>query len=134
MTVPLTGATAPLAPGADPSVDGRGRSFAVVQDVAASWEWYRDAVTAAVDPPPQGLILFVAGPTDEGVRVIGTWQDLQAWRRFQAERLAPAVAALAGPPPPPAVERQLEGKHLVVGARTTSPRAATPSKETDHER
>lgn len=117
MTRHLTAAAGPLAPGADPSADGRARPFAVVQDVAASWEWYRDAVTAAIEPPPQGLILFVAGPTDEGVRVIGTWQDLQAWQRFQAERLTPAVAALAGPPPPPAVERQLEGRHLVVGAQ-----------------
>ena len=117
MTADLSGTTAALTRGADPSADRRAGAFAVVQDVAASWEWYRQAVTAAVDPPPQGLILLLAGPTDEGVRLIGTWQDFQAWQRFQAERLDPALAALAGPPAQPAVERRFEARYLVVGAQ-----------------
>jgi hypothetical protein len=53
-----------------------------------------------MDPAPAGLILHVAGPTDEGFRMIDIWKSEQAWDRFQAERLAPAIAALGGPARP----------------------------------
>ena len=54
-----------------------------------------------MDPAPAGLILQVAGPTDEGFRMIDIWESEQAWDRFQAERLAPAIAALCRPRPEP---------------------------------
>src|SRR5687767_181141 len=82
-------------------------SFAVVFDVAASWERYGPVAASISDPAPAGLLLFAAGPTDEVVRLLAVWEDEEAWHRFQIKRLAPAMAAMEGPPPPPALERTL---------------------------
>jgi hypothetical protein len=40
-------------------------AYAFVQDVAASWQQYELIAAATVEPVPDGLILHVAGPTDE---------------------------------------------------------------------
>jgi hypothetical protein len=68
------------------------------------------------EPDPQGLILHLAGPTDEGFRIIAVWESEEAWQRFQIERLQPAVAALGGPSRPETTFRDLHAAHLVVGA------------------
>ena len=94
--------------------------YAIVEDIVASWERYAAVAAALTDPAPPGLILYAAGATDEGIRVIGVWADAQAWQRFRAERLAPAVAALQEPMLPPPVVRELEAEQLVVGAPPTS--------------
>ena len=70
-------------------------SYAVVQDVPASWQDYERLSAGVVEPLPIGLILHVAGPTDEGIRVIEVWDSDLDWELFQTERLAPVVAALA---------------------------------------
>ena len=57
-------------------------SYVVVEDVAASWERYRRVADALAGPPPSGLIVHAAGPTDEGFRIVGVWESEQAWRRF----------------------------------------------------
>jgi hypothetical protein len=88
-------------------------SYAFVQDVAASWQDYKDSMAGLMDPAPAGLILHVAGPTEEGVRVIDIWESEQAWRRFQQERVAPAIAALGGPARPAPTFRDLHGEHVV---------------------
>ena len=62
-------------------------SYAFVQDVASSWEQYEYYAAALVDPAPTGLILHVAGPTDEGFRIIDVWESEEAWQDFQALRL-----------------------------------------------
>jgi hypothetical protein len=97
-------------------------AYAFVQDVASSWEQYERVTAAMVEPAPQGLILHVAGPTDEGFRIIDVWESKQAWERFQAERLAPAVAALGGPSRPEPTFRDLQPAHVVVGAIEASRR------------
>jgi len=71
-------------------------AYAFVQDVASSWEQYERVTAAMVEPVPAGLILHVAGPTDEGFRIIDVWESEEAWQRFRAERLAPAIAAPGG--------------------------------------
>jgi hypothetical protein len=91
-------------------------AYAFVQDIASSWEQYERVAAGLTEPAPQGLILHLAGPTDEGFRIIAVWESEQAWQRFQIERLQPAVAALGGPSSPEATFRDLHAAHLVVGA------------------
>jgi quinol monooxygenase YgiN len=91
-------------------------AYALVQDVAASWQRYRQVTAALVEPVPAGLILHVAGPTDEGVRVIDVWESEQHWQRFRTERLQPALAALPGPFRLEPTIRALHPAEVVVGA------------------
>jgi hypothetical protein len=95
-------------------------AYAYVQDVATSWEHYAQVTAALVDPPPAGLLVHVAGPTDEGVRIIDVWESEEAWEKFQAERLAPAIAALGGPARPEPTFRDVHPEHVVVGIPVAS--------------
>ena len=105
-------------------------SYAFVQDVAASWEHYERVATALVDPAPAGLILHVAGHTDEGFRTIDVWESEEDWERFRAEQLAPAIAALGGPSRPEPAFRELRPTHVVLGDRAESDRTQrTQTKE-----
>jgi hypothetical protein len=90
-------------------------TYAFVQDVAASWQQYERIAAAMVDPAPPGLILHVAGPTDEGFRTIEVWESVEAWERFRAGRLEPAIAALGGPSRPESRFRDLRPAHVVAG-------------------
>jgi len=89
--------------------------YAFVQDVAANWQHYEAVVSALLEPTPPGLILHVAGPTDEGFRTIEVWQSERAWLSFQTDRLAPAIAALGGPARPEPSFRDVRPMHVVVG-------------------
>jgi hypothetical protein len=90
-------------------------TYAFVQDIAASWQQYELIAAATVEPVPGGLILHVAGPTAEGFRIIDVWESEDAWHRFRAERLAPAIAALGGPARPEPTFRSVEADHVVFG-------------------
>jgi hypothetical protein len=59
-------------------------AYAVVQDVPASWAEY-EAMAGIAEPLPDGLILHVAGPTDEGFRTIEIWESRDACERFHAD-------------------------------------------------
>lgn len=89
--------------------------YAFVQDVASSWEQYEHFAAALVEPAPPGLVLHVAGPTDEGVRIIAIWESEAAWSDFRRQRLAPAIAALGGPSRPAPTFRDLRPAHVVLG-------------------
>ena len=104
-------------------------AYAFVQDIAASWKQYERVAVGLTDPTPDGLILHLAGPTDEGFRIIDVWNSEQAWQRFQAERLRPAVAALGGPARPEPTFRDLHPAHLVLGSNDASSNltATTPT-------
>ena len=55
-----------------------------------------DALNAAVDPvgnPPAGMIFHSSGPVDGGWLVIDFWESRDAFDRFTAERIIPAMAA-----------------------------------------
>jgi hypothetical protein len=88
-------------------------TYAFVQDVAASWGDYERFAAGLVEPVPEGLVLHLAGPTDEGFRIIDVWESEEAWKRFHAQRLAPAIAALGGPARPEPVFRELRVAHTV---------------------
>ena len=95
-------------------------SYAFVQDVAASWEQYERVAGVLVEPAPEGLVLHVAGPTDEGFRIIAVWESEEAWQRFRGERLLPAAAALGGRSRPEPTFRDLRTAHVVVGEGTAT--------------
>lgn len=84
--------------------------YAIVEDVPASWEQYEAVGAAIADPIPDGLILHVAGPTDEGFRTIEVWETREAWLRFHDRATAPEVCA-------PPVLRELRAVHVVRGSR-----------------
>ena len=91
-------------------------AYAFVQDVASSWEQYERVAAGLTNPAPPGLIMHLAGPTDEGVRIIDVWDSEDEFKRFQAERLRPAVAALGGPSRPEPTFRDLHVAQLVIGS------------------
>lgn len=89
-------------------------SYAVVQDVAASWEHYAVFAAALEGERPHGLVMHAAGPTDEGFRTIDVWETEADWLRFRADRLDAASPRLPFPP----ITRALELAHVVVGDLT----------------
>jgi hypothetical protein len=94
-------------------------SFAVVEDVAASWETYERFAADLAHSRPEGLILHAAGRTDEGFRIIEIWESEDARRRFAEGLDRPDV---------PTYVRELQPTQLVLGYRGT--RASEPSPTT----
>jgi hypothetical protein len=86
--------------------------YAFVEDIAASWEHYGRFAAAFAGPPPDGLLLHAAGPTDEGFRIIGVWESEAAWDRFRADRLGAAAESVGEVP---ATVRVLRPAHVVHG-------------------
>ncbi len=69
-------------------------AYAYVHDVAATWTRYQEVTEGLVDPAPQGLIAHLAGPTDDGVRVIDVFETEYDGEHFRLLRLGPALANL----------------------------------------
>ena len=90
-------------------------AYAFVQDVSASWHLYERVSAALIDPAPSGLILHVAGPTEEGFRIIAVWENEEAWNDFRTGGIATALAALGGAARPEPTFRDLRPRHVVVG-------------------
>ena len=86
-------------------------TYAVVHDVPASWENYEPLGAALADPVPSGLLLHVAGPTDDGFRIIDVWASRTDWEAFRARR-EEDVALLA-----PTTLRELQGVATIRGER-----------------
>ena len=105
-------------------------AYAVVRDVAASWEQYTRFAAAMSEPTPAGLILHVAGPTDEGFRIIDLWENEQAWETFRRSRLEPAAASVPSFRPR-STFRDLRPANIVVGTGlgALSDAASEPRKE-----
>lgn len=95
-------------------------AWAYVQDnTDATIEDYDRVADGVGDPPPDGLIVHVAGERGAGFRIIDVWESEDAYNRFRDERLRPAVEAALGadamaqgPPPIDA----LDVHHLVKGS------------------
>jgi hypothetical protein len=83
--------------------------YAFVNDIAASWEHYQRFADSLENPVPEGLVLHVAGPTDEGFRIIAVWESEAAWERFCTRTVDPGSVAQAPP-----VFRALRPVHLVM--------------------
>ena len=83
-------------------------AFAVVYDVAASWQDYHLIGQAVGGPSVPGLILHAAGPTQDGFRTIDVWASEADWLSYRP-RLRTAFDDLAEPP----VIREMHIGHLV---------------------
>ena len=95
-------------------------SYAVVQDVPASWEHYASFAAALDGPSLRGLVVHAAGPTDEGFRMIDVWESRGPRGSLPDRRLEPVSRSL----PRPLVSRELELEHVVLGASAGSARAS----------
>ncbi len=73
-----------------------------------------EVLRAKLGLQPRGTTDWLAGPTDEGVRIIDVWDSEQAWQQYRAERLEPAIAALGGPSRPEPTFRDQHPEHLLL--------------------
>jgi hypothetical protein len=89
-------------------------AYAVVQDVPASWTDY-EALAGIAGPTPKGLILHVAGPTDEGFRTIEVWESREACDLYHAN----GDAARPQPSGTAPTRRDLVTRTAVFGATRT---------------
>ena len=87
------------------------RPYLRIEDVAVSWHRY-EGLARSVSRLPAGLVLHVAGPTDEGLRVVEIWRDEAAWHQF-SEVFSSARAALDPDLEVRSVVRELRVAHLV---------------------
>ncbi|GAA3842562.1 hypothetical protein GCM10022226_76600 [Sphaerisporangium flaviroseum] len=70
--------------------------FGVLQEMpGVSEKEYRQVERHLGPDRPPGLLAHVAGPTDEGWRIINVWESEEAFRRFQSERLIRAAGLAA---------------------------------------
>ena len=92
-------------------------SYAFVQDVPATWGTYRELAENLGEAAPEGLVIHVAGPTDEGFRMIGIWDSREAWDGFRAERLHSIFDSLASGSRVQLTFRELHVVHLLLGRR-----------------
>ena len=67
-------------------------AYAVVHDIACSWYEYERVWEELLEPLPPGLLVHVAGPTDEGVRLIHIWAGDHAGTDAQPDRLTTVIA------------------------------------------
>jgi hypothetical protein len=101
-------------------------AFAVVRDVAATWQDYHRMSPETADTEVPGLIVHAAGPTSEGFRTIDVWASRAAWERNRLE-VEPTCEGLLAPP----VVRELHVDHLVCPI-DHDPSAEEPRHEPHH--
>jgi hypothetical protein len=76
-----------------------------------------EAVTSKVMPDgklPQGCQVHIAGPVEQGWRVITVWESRQAFEQFREQTLLPAIHQLAGDEAPPVVEPEVNPVHKLI--------------------
>jgi hypothetical protein len=76
-----------------------------------------EAVTGKVMPSgelPDGCELHIAGPVEEGWRVITVWESREAFDRFREEKLLPAIREVAGEGGPPPLEPEVNPVHKLI--------------------
>ena len=64
---------------------------------------------------PEGCELHIAGPVDEGWRVITVWESEDVFHRFREEKLLPAIREVTGREPPPVVP-EVQPVHRLITA------------------
>ena len=94
-------------------------SYAFVQDTPATWDTYLGIAEALGAAGPEGLVVHVAGPTDEGFRMIGIWDSREVWERFRDDRLRAIFEGLAGGSRTQPTYRDLNILHLLSGPTLT---------------
>jgi hypothetical protein len=66
------------------------------------------------DQLPAGCKLHIAGPVEQGWRVITVWESREAFDRFREEKLLPAFREVAGEAPPPPAEPEISPVHKLI--------------------
>jgi hypothetical protein len=89
-------------------------AYVVVHDIACSWCEYERIGRELLEPPPAGLLAHVAGPTEEGVRLVDIWDGDRPDVRDRADRLTTAI----GPVATRAVSRDFRPRHVLVNGST----------------
>jgi hypothetical protein len=90
-------------------------SYAFVQDIPATWDTYLAIADALEAAAPERLVIHVAGPTEEGFRMIGIWDSREAWDRFRDDRLGAILESLADGSRIQPTYRGLDIAHLLSG-------------------
>jgi hypothetical protein len=78
-----------------------------------------EAVTGKVmsgDQLPDGCELHIAGPVEQGWRVITVWESREQFDRFREEKLLPAIREVAGEAGPPPTEPEVNPVHKLITA------------------
>lgn len=76
-----------------------------------------EAITGRVMPGdrlPDGCALHIAGPVEQGWRVITVRDSREAFDRFRQERLLPAIRELAGDDAPAPAEPEANPVHKLI--------------------
>jgi hypothetical protein len=76
-----------------------------------------DAVTEKVldgGQLPEGCELHIAGPVEQGWRVITVWESEEVFTRFREEKLLPAIREASGAEPPDEVKPQVDPVHRLI--------------------
>ena len=76
-----------------------------------------EAVTGRAMPGdqlPDGCKLHIAGPVEQGWRVITVWESREAFDRFREAKLIPAIREITGEQAPPAVEPEVNPVHKLI--------------------
>jgi hypothetical protein len=76
----------------------------ITQPPGVTPEMY-EAVNAKIgvrESPPEGLIMHSAGDVDGTWQIVDVWESQEHARRFDEERLGPAVREITGMGEPPA--------------------------------
>jgi hypothetical protein len=76
-----------------------------------------EAVTGRVMPGdqlPEGCELHIAGPVEQGWRVITVWESGEAFDRFRQEKLLPAIREVAPEQAPPGAEPEVNPVHKLI--------------------
>jgi hypothetical protein len=77
-------------------------AVAVTVDIAGGTEQQYEQVIATVFPEgklPEGWLMHVAGPSENGWRVVNVVQSQEQFEAFARERLLPATQAVGDPTP-----------------------------------
>ncbi len=90
-------------------------SYAFVLDIPATWDTYLGIAEVLGAPAPEGLVIHVAGPTEEGFRMIGIWDSRETWDCFLADRLHGILDGLTRDSRIRPTYRELEIAHLLPG-------------------
>ena len=64
--------------------------------------------------PPEGLLIHTAGEVDGEWQIVDAWESEEHARRFDEERLAPAIEAVVGSAPPGPPPRTVYELHRVI--------------------
>ncbi len=82
----------------------------------ATWDDHQKVAALIGDEKPPGLIVRAAGEVDGRWKSVSIWESKEAFERFAAEHIMPAVRQVfgdemnvGGPPP----QEWFEAKHLI---------------------